>query len=609
MTVDPPPPASASSLTPMMPYDDAARERARIFATAAREHAAAIGAPPLLEKPINAGRKLRVVCVGAGFSGIHAAVYLPQHVPNLELQIYERSDDVGGVWQFNRYAGIACDIPAHSYQLTYADNTQWSKFFAPGGEIQAYLARVADHYGVRKYMKMRHSVEELLWIPDEGKWLVRVRNLDTDEMVEDKADFVAYAGGALSKPVWPKIPGREIYKGIIHHSAGWDSAKEEADGVDWSDKTVGVIGVGSSAIQIVPEMQKRAKQVVNFGRSKTWLSGVFSPDVLAQLGANTKEGMNHIFSDEEKERLRDTEFYAEFRRMVERDLGSVHYLTHRGSAMQTAIRADVDATMRRKLARKPDIAETLIPPFPIGCKRLTPGPGYLDALVADNVNFVRDDLECFTEKGIRTKAGEEFELDAIICATGFDVSSIPGFPIIGLDGVNLQDAWKDEARTYLATTIAKMPNFFSILGAQSGVGSGSLLIIMEEQVAYMARALNKCANEGYKSLVVKEEAVASFLRYTDAYFARTVFTEECKSWYKNGKMGAAKIRTLWPGSSQHAILSLRHPRWEDYEYEREPEYDHPLAWLGDGHIPVDMDPAFYYDDLRSRIEKTSFFID
>lgn len=316
-----------------------------------------------------------------------------------------------------------------------------------------------------------------------------------------------------------------------------------------------------------------------------------------------------IFSDDEKARLKDPAFYAEFRRMVERDLGSVHYVTHRGSAMQTALRADVDATMRRKLERKPEIASTLIPAFPLGCKRLTPGPGYLDALVADNVNFVSDDLECFTENGIRTKTGEEYELDAVICATGFDTSNVPGFPIIGAGGVNLQDAWKGEARTYLGTTVADMPNFFSILGTQTGVGSGSLLIVMEAQIAYMAKALNKCANEGYKSLVVKKEAVESFLKYTDAYFARTVFTDNCKSWYKNGKTGAAKIRTLWPGSSQHAILSLRHPRWEDYEYGREPEYNHTMAWLGDGHISVDMDPAFYYDDLRSRIEKTAFFTD
>lgn len=314
-----------------------------------------------------------------------------------------------------------------------------------------------------------------------------------------------------------------------------------------------------------------------------------------------------VFSEEEKEKLKDPAFYNEFRKMIERDLGSVHYITHRGSALQDGVRADIFATMQRKLAAKPEVGGVLIPDFPVGCKRMTPGPGYLDALVSDNVDFVSDDLECFTEKGIRTIKGQEYELDAIICATGFDTTSIPGFPIYGQGGVNLQDAFKTEARTYLGTTIAGMPNFFSILATQTGVGSGSLLIVMEEQMAYMAKAINKCSAEGYKSIVPKEAAVASFLKYTDAYFARTVFTTDCKSWYKGGKSGNAKIRTLWPGSSQHCILSLRHPRWEDYEYERAPEYDHEMAWLGDGHISAELDPAFYYEDLRTRMDKLSFF--
>lgn len=153
---------------------------------------------------------------------------------------------------------------------------------------------MADEYGARKYIKLQHEVEELRWLSDEGKWSVKVQDLVSGNKFEDKADFVAYATGLLSKPVWPKIPGREKYTGIIHHSAKWDAAAEEAAGVDYSSKRVGVIGVGSSAIQIVPEMQKKAKHVVNFGRSKTWLSGVFSPDILAQLGANNKEGNNRM---------------------------------------------------------------------------------------------------------------------------------------------------------------------------------------------------------------------------------------------------------------------------------------------------------------------------
>jgi cation diffusion facilitator CzcD-associated flavoprotein CzcO len=167
----------------------------------------------------------------------------------------------------NRYAGVACDIPAHTYQYTFADNTQWSKFYAGGDEIHKYLLRVTDHYGLRPLIKLQHEIVEARW--DGTRWNLKIKNLATGEDVDDTCDFIYYSPGLLSNPVWPKIPGREAYTGIIHHSGNWDAAQEEADGMDWSNKTVGVIGVGSSAIQIVPEMQRKCKKLFTFGRSKS----------------------------------------------------------------------------------------------------------------------------------------------------------------------------------------------------------------------------------------------------------------------------------------------------------------------------------------------------
>jgi cation diffusion facilitator CzcD-associated flavoprotein CzcO len=164
--------------------------------------------------------------------------------------------------------GAACDIPAHTYQFTFADNSQWSSFYAGGREIHQYLTRIVDHYKLRRLIKLRHTVTETRWLPEENQWALKVQTPD-GSIIEDKADFVYYATGLLSNPIWPKIPGRENYKGILHHSGQWDAAKEEADGMDWSDKRVAVIGTGSSAIQIVPEMQKRCKQLINFARSKS----------------------------------------------------------------------------------------------------------------------------------------------------------------------------------------------------------------------------------------------------------------------------------------------------------------------------------------------------
>ncbi|WDK22961.1 hypothetical protein CGRA01v4_14252 [Colletotrichum graminicola] len=346
----------------------------------------------------------------------------------------------------------------------------------------------------------------------------------------------------------------------------------------------------------MPEMQRKAKHVTNFVRSRTWVSSTFAADFMEKFDC-PKGSSNHTFTAEEKKRFMDESYYQQVRRELERGLNSVHKLTEQDHPTQLEARKVVEQAMKEKLEAKPEIAEKLIPDFPVACKRLTPGPGYLECLLADNVDFCSQELACFTEKGLMTADGCEREFDAIICATGFDVSAVPAFPIHGLDRVNLQDLWAKEPKQYLGVCIPQMPNLFMVLGAQSGVGTGSLLLLMEQQIAYATKCIQKCAREGYKSIVVKGSAVDSFLKYTDNYFDRTVFNGNCRSWYKNGATGKAKIRTLWPGSCLHAYTALRHPRWEDFDYERLDEYDHPMAWLGNGDVQPDLDRTFYFEEL------------
>ncbi|KAK1966840.1 FAD/NAD(P)-binding domain-containing protein [Colletotrichum sublineola] len=552
---------------------------------------------PLLEQPIDANRKVRVVCVGAGFSGIGSAIHMREHIHDVEFQVYEAADDIGGVWHHNRYAGVACDIPSHSYQFSFCQNTQWSKFYAPGEEIHNYLKKVVGHYQLQRFITLRHRVIEATWSQEKGKWAVVVQNLETEEEIVDEADFILYATGLLSKPKWPLIGGRETYRGLLHHSANWDAAKEEKqNGSLWKDKRVAVIGGGSSSIQIMPEMQKKAKHVTNFVRSRTWISSMFASDLMEKF-EGPKGASNHTFTDQEKERFRDDNYYRQFRRELERELNSAHTITEQNHPTQLEAREAMEKAMREKLEANPEIAEKLIPDFPVACKRLTPGPGYLECLLANNVDFCSQEVARFTEKGLMTADGCEHEFDAIICATGFDVSAVPAFPIRGLNGVNLQDLWAKEPKQYLGVCVSQMPNFFPILNAQSAVGTGSLLLLLEQQIAYVTKCIQKCIREGYKSIVVKESAVDSFLKYTDNYFDRTVFNGNCKSWYKNGTTGKAKIRTLWPGSCLHGYTALRHPRWEDFDYERLSDYDHPMAWLGNGDVRPDLDRAFYFEEL------------
>lgn len=262
-------------------------------------------APPLHEQRIHDGRPIRIVCVGAGFSGLCAAVHFQDHLTDYELQIYERGDDVGGVWHHNRYPGVACDVPSHSYQLSFCEKTDWSAYYAPGAEIQGYLATVAKRYGLRKYIKLQHTVTNARWDEGKGKWHITVTD-NLGETFEDECDFVLFATGLLSKPIWPdNIPGRETFKGKMVHSGDWKAARlEEEPGFDWAEKSVGVIGVvsdsvsvcsdpqGASGVQIVPTLQKKAKKVLNFGRSRLWLTGGWGSKMLEKLQDRKNMGNN-----------------------------------------------------------------------------------------------------------------------------------------------------------------------------------------------------------------------------------------------------------------------------------------------------------------------------
>lgn len=495
--------------------------------------------------------------------------------------------------------GVACDVPAATYTYSFASNSKWDKFYAGGSEIKTYLERVTEHYNLRPLIKLRHEVVGARW--DGARWTVTVKDLATGALVHDSGDFLLYAPGLLSHPVWPDIPGRDAYEGVLRHSGQWDAAREEAAGMDWSGKRVGVIGVGSSAIQIIPAMRAKCGELVSFARSRTWVTGTYGDSILASLGVDPSTQANYAFSPEDKAHLADAARYRAFRLLVEREMGLQHFLVHRGTRAQAAFRAQSEARMRAKLADKPDLADAIVPDFPAGCKRLTPGPGYLEALAAANTTFVADDLACFTRTGLRTKDGTEYALDAVICATGFRADAAPRFPIVnGRTGDNLQDLWGAEPASYMSVGAPRMPNFFALLGPQSHVGTGNLLIVMEAQLAYAAQCIHKCQREGIRSMVPRQDAVDDWIAYTDAYFPRTVYSADCPSWYKAGGGGGGRIRTLWPGSSQHAVAALRDPRWEDWEYERDPDYKHSMSWLGDGHIPPHYDPAFYFDEMRSR---------
>ncbi|GAA5900185.1 hypothetical protein JCM5296_001482 [Sporobolomyces johnsonii] len=547
----------------------------------------------------NAHRKLKVAMIGAGFSGITAGIRIDQRLKNIDLAIYEKNKSVGGTWFENSYPGLCCDIPAHCYSLTFEPNHHWSKFYAPGPEILKYLQDVAAKYKLDRFIRYRHKLTRAEWNEETAQWSLSFDILgEQDEKIGEKvetADIVIQGMGGLARWDWPNIEGIHDFKGTKLHSAAYPYGAENEKG-----KTVAVIGSGSSSIQIVPALQPHAARVDNYVRGSTWIA---SPFASTELLKRKPDASNYEFTEEEKKNWAENPAeYHQFRKNMEKELNAVHGVTLKGSALQ---RGAVDAfaeLMKKKLASKPHIAEKLIPTFPVACRRLTPGPGYLEALVEPNVEFLSHGIKRITETGIESADGTHREYDTIICATGFDTSYRPRIPIIGRNGTNVQDLWSDVPSSYLTMLVGPdHPNFFVVNGPNSSLGSGSLLVLFEREVDYIVQCIDKMQRENYKTMSAKQEAVNDFMAYVHTYFQKTVYSEKCRSWYKKG-MEEGPVVALWPGSCLHAIKALKHPRWEDFDYTFSTPQNNRFAWLGSGWSYEEMDgsegdTAFYLEEI------------
>ncbi|KAI0925458.1 hypothetical protein AcV7_005708 [Taiwanofungus camphoratus] len=475
----------------------------------------------------------------------------------------------------------------------------------------SYLQSVVDKYKLMRYIKLQHQLVHANYDERSGKWYLRIRrpipNVDVIkvqselEEFEDTADILFLAVGGQSRWKWPDIDGLDDFEGTLFHSANFDVGDQpwEEAVKEWYDKRVGVIGVGSSAIQIVPALQPRVAKVVNFAKGKAWLSPMFAISKLAEMLNRDPDINNYLFTDEEKQALNDPIRHKEFRHELEGVMNSMHQIIMRGSESQMTARAVSEAHMKRKLTKKPWIADLLIPDWSVCCRRLTPGPGYLEALCEDNVDFVPTGIKRITASGIETVDGKHTDLDIIICATGYDTTFRFEFPLIGRSGISIQEKWSPHPTTYLTVCTDGFPNMFMAYGPNTAIGAGSLLPIYERQVDYVVQVAQKLQRERLKSIEVTSEAVKDFDEYLEQFFPKSVFSEKYRSWYKMGKE-EGRVVGLYPGSSLHALRALKHPRWEDFKYELEDGVNNRMYWLGDGQTynekTMTGDRAWYLND-------------
>lgn len=236
------------------------------------------------------------------------------------------------------------------------------------------------------------------------------------------------------------------------------------------------------------------------------------------------------------------------------------------------------------------LLEMLLPKFPVGCRRLTPGPGFLEALLQDNVDTRWDDIARITSNGIVTKGGEVLEFDAICCATGFDTSFQPSFPLVGRGGVDLAQLWRtQQPKAYFGITVPHFPNYFSFIGPNSPVSNGSLVLAIQMTGVYIYKCIEKLQTEGYRSLEVRSDANDEFNEHAQTFLARTVWTGDCRSWYKRGTVDGPVV-AIYAGTIFHFMEALKAPRWEDYLLERMPdESRNRFAYLGNGFSRAEVE--------------------
>ncbi|OOQ89761.1 putative flavin-binding monooxygenase [Penicillium brasilianum] len=469
----------------------------------------------------------------------------------MDLSIYEKNSDVGGTWLENRYPGVACDVPAHIYTFPFEPNPDWSSFYASGSEIWQYIKRTTEKYGLDETVQFNSKITSAIWDDKHSHWKIQVDQQGS--LKETIADVLINGAGILNRWRWPDIPSLHSFRGHLVHSADWKTD------LDCTDKRIAIIGNGSSAIQILPQLQPHAAQIVTYMRSPTWITTNFAAEF-------TPEGKNFDYSEEQKTQFRENpEELFQLRKKIEHGFNQFFHVLLSNSPQQNEARALFQHEMEMKLNNDSMLCEKLIPKFEVGCRRLTPGEGYLEALQKSNVKIRFDPIDRVQEDGIKTLAGDFDSFDIIVCATGFDVSFRPSWKMVGCNEIDLAEQWAEVPEAYFGICATNMPNYFIFNGPNCPIAHGSLLSAMDATADYVVRWCRKISTEDISSVVVREEATQEYNAYSTVFHtAKTVWTGACSSWFKHS---TGKITAMYAGNILHYRQILDRFRTEDFRFK------------------------------------------
>ena len=481
-----------------------------------------------------------VIVIGAGFGGLGAGIQL-KRAQRHDFLIVEQDRGVGGTWHANRYPGAACDIPSLLYSFSFAPNPHWSSNYPGQWEIESYLNRCVERFGLAPHLHLRTRVTSIEWNETVQRWTVHAQDQAGGSLCWTARVIVSATGG-LSRPKVPDLLGLADFAGPVMHTARWQGE------VPLAGRRIGVVGTGASAIQLVPQLVGKASELVLFQRTPAWVV----PKHERKFGSAERWLYDKV---------------PGLRRLARAVVYAIHELRAPGFIWQPRILQSLEPLVMARLrrhVRDPALREALTPRYRMGCKRILIASDFYPAVQRRNVRLVTSAIARVVPDGVITADGERYALDVLVMATGFQAAeAMAPFPVRGRHGVELNQAWRDGAKAYLGTTVPGFPHLFMIVGPNTGLGHNSMVFMIESQLRYVIDALARMDRARLAAVDTKWDVADAFNTRLQHRMKRTVWsTGGCTSWYQTRD---GKITTLWPGTTLEFRLRTRRFRLADHE--------------------------------------------
>ncbi|WP_051586537.1 flavin-containing monooxygenase [Acinetobacter sp. Ver3] len=482
-------------------------------------------------------KNTKIAIIGAGFGGLATAIQLLKRGIK-DFVILEKATDVGGTWRENQYPGAACDVQSHMYSLSFAPKSDWTKRYAEAPEIFQYIQDLIQEYGLKKFIQFDTEVISTRFDEQAHAWEISIKNQSALH-----SQFLIFASGPLHIPQIPKIKGIEKFKGEVFHSSSWNHA------YDLNGKRVASIGTGGSAIQYIPEIAPKTKQLYVFQRTAAWV----------------------IPRDERAYNALDKKLFAQYDWF--RKLHRARLYWSNESRVVPIVKPQMmrlgqklaEAFIRFQVKDK-EIAKKLTPDYTMGCKRILVSNRYFPTFNRKNVELVTDSIQEITENAIVTKDGQVREIDCLIYGTGFITDPriyLKDFKCYGENGIELKEAWKEGAESYYGISTKGFPNLFQLLGPNTVLGHNSVIFMIESQVNYILQLIEAVEKSKTKAIVVKDLVQEEFNRKIQEKFAGTVWQSGCVSWYQQE---GGKNFSLWPSYTWKYWLETKNANLADYRF-------------------------------------------